>query len=157
MEKARPWPCTVFLKTHIWVFSISLFFVCLLSVFPSINSYLLSMLRSFPYIKQMENSGYEKLEKNHFRLLFSRPSASPFRAPPPSSHLFISSVLFIIRSRSHQSSCFLSAPCPQPHLTALANPLTATHVIWFPGRQPCLFLESFGYPYLHSNYHSHLL
>lgn len=156
MEKARPWLCTVFSKTHIWVFLISLFFVFLLFVLPNINSHLPSWLHSSPYMKQTENSEYKKFEKNQFRLLFSLPSASPFHMSPPSSHLFIPSALFIIWSRSHQSSCF-SAPCPQPHLTALANPLTATHVVWFPGRQTCLFLESFSYPYLHSNYHFHLL
>lgn len=99
----------------------------------------------------MENPEGKTFLKKQARCLSSPLllSCAPTFQPP-----FHTSVLLRFQSRSRQSSCFFSAPCPPPHLIALSNPLTTTHVIWFPGRQPCLFLESSGYSYLHSDYHS---
>lgn len=100
-----------------------------------------------PYIKQIKNAEWKEFRRTMLDLVIS-PFCFFFSCAPPSSQRFTPSVLFRFQSRPHQSFCFFSTPHLWPCLTALANLLTTTYAIWFPGKQACLFLKRFSYSYL---------
>lgn len=83
----------------------------------------LVFLAPFPILSKWRMQNEKSLRRTTSDLCSFFPSSSPFHVPsPPSSHLFIPSVLFGFQTRCHQSS-LVCTPCPQPHLIALANPL----------------------------------